>query len=64
METAPRIDVESCRGCGICVAFCSRGVLVMEAGRAQVRNPENCSVCRLCELYCPHLCIWIKAETY
>lgn len=59
VEAVVRIDVE-CRGCGICVEFCSRGVLAMATGTAEVRTPENCNLCRLCELYCPHLCIWVK----
>ena len=54
---------EACRGCGICVEFCERGVLAMEAaGKAKVVKPEACTVCRLCELRCPDLCIFVTAE--
>ena len=53
---------EACRGCGICVEFCERGVLAMEAaGKAKVVKPEACTVCRLCELRCPDLCIFVTA---
>ncbi len=53
---------ESCRACGICVEFCERGVLAMDAsGKVKVVKPEGCTACRLCELRCPDLCVFVTA---
>ena len=53
---------ETCRGCGICVEFCERGVLAMDiSGKAKVVKPERCTVCRLCELRCPDLSVLVTA---
>jgi 2-oxoglutarate ferredoxin oxidoreductase subunit delta len=50
-----------CKECGLCVAFCPRGVL----GRAKdggtiVVNPDECTACRWCELHCPDFAITVK----
>jgi 2-oxoglutarate ferredoxin oxidoreductase subunit delta len=48
------INREWCKGCGICVAFCPNGVLVLdEEGKARWSHPEKCKNCGLCELRCP-----------
>ena len=47
------INREWCKGCGICVAFCPKGVLVLDKkGKACWAHPEKCKNCGLCELRC------------
>ena len=49
---------EWCKGCGICVAFCTKQVLVLdEEGKACWAHPEKCKNCGLCELRCPDVAI-------
>lgn len=54
-----RIYAAWCKGCGICAAFCPKGVLEMDPAeqKAVVRNPQLCIQCGLCELRCPDLAI-------
>jgi 2-oxoglutarate ferredoxin oxidoreductase subunit delta len=55
-----------CKGCGLCVRYCPRDVLVLsddmnEKGYHPPRavQPERCVACRLCELLCPEFCIFV-----
>jgi 2-oxoglutarate ferredoxin oxidoreductase subunit delta len=54
-----RIDVESCKGCYLCVAACPPGVLVMTTEQVNQRGyqyPEldaGCTGCRRCAQICP-----------
>ncbi|MBF0223813.1 MAG: 4Fe-4S binding protein [Desulfobacterales bacterium] len=58
-----RLNRDWCKGCGICVYFCPKKVLIMdESGKAKAENIENCIVCRLCEIRCPDLAIEIFEE--
>jgi len=56
------IDLKKCTGCGICVEFCSRGVLALNAGYAEVVRLDRCTVCRLCELRCPEPAIIVTTR--
>jgi 2-oxoglutarate ferredoxin oxidoreductase subunit delta len=50
-----------CKRCGICAAFCPKGVLVQDAeGLPVAVRPEECSRCRLCELRCPDFAISVS----
>ncbi len=49
---------EWCKGCGLCAAFCPRGVLVLEIGKINIQNPENCIKCGLCQQICPDYAIY------
>ena len=46
-----------CKGCGICVAFCPKHVLVLREGKVWPELPELCIGCTMCELRCPDFAI-------
>jgi 2-oxoglutarate ferredoxin oxidoreductase subunit delta len=53
-----------CKGCGLCVEFCPKGVLEQtEGGRVLVARPEECSGCHWCELHCPDFAIFVTEVT-
>jgi len=50
-----------CKRCGICAAFCPKGVIVRnEDGMPGISDPDACIGCRFCELHCPDFAITIK----
>lgn len=65
----PRIAVNEdwCKGCHICVQVCPHHVLEVDAEAylrgfhpVRVARPEDCTVCRQCELLCPDLAIAVR----
>jgi 2-oxoglutarate ferredoxin oxidoreductase subunit delta len=47
-----------CKGCGICVAFCPKKVLVLDdEGKACWAYSDQCINCGRCELRCPDVAI-------
>lgn len=55
------INWEWCKGCGICVAFCPKGALIMGDGEKPCwHRPDKCINCGLCELRCPDLAIELR----
>lgn len=58
------INVEWCKGCGICAAFCPKGVIDLdESEKAAIVRPEDCIDCGLCELRCPDMAIESEPES-
>jgi 2-oxoglutarate ferredoxin oxidoreductase subunit delta len=50
-----------CKACGICSAFCPKGVISTDEAHVPiVEYPEKCIGCRFCELHCPDFAITIK----
>jgi 2-oxoglutarate ferredoxin oxidoreductase subunit delta len=64
------IDNERCKGCGLCVAVCERGVIKVSdsfnsKGYAPVTTsmPERCTGCGICALMCPDVAITVLRRT-
>lgn len=55
-----KVNVDWCKGCEICVAFCPKNVLEMEGGKVKVARAEDCIKCMLCELRCPDFAITVE----
>jgi len=63
-----RILVERCKGCGFCVEYCPKDVLVMseDFNRKGYHPPKvvkqgECVNCNLCEMICPDFAIFSVA---
>ncbi|MEO0026280.1 MAG: 4Fe-4S binding protein [candidate division WOR-3 bacterium] len=55
-----RLIKHFCKGCRICVEFCPTDTLGLdERFRIAVLHPERCIGCRMCELRCPDLAIFV-----
>ena len=53
-----------CKSCGICSAFCPKGVIgCNDMGAPVIERPDECTGCRFCELHCPDFAITIKERT-
>lgn len=52
------INLQWCKTCSICVAFCPTNALSADdVGTPHFSNPEKCTGCGLCEMMCPDFAI-------
>lgn len=56
------INLQWCKGCGVCVAFCRSGALSLDGDGKPEYAPALCVGCGLCELYCPDLAVECLGE--
>ena len=54
------IRVSWCKGCGLCVDYCSRGAIEMDGVVPRVVDADRCTRCMQCEAICPDFAIEIK----
>ena len=66
-----RINEETCKGCGLCMAFCPvKGLIKIDTERVNAKgwNPavctyqDGCNSCALCALMCPEAAIEVYKQ--
>jgi 2-oxoglutarate ferredoxin oxidoreductase subunit delta len=53
------VDNHKCSGCSTCVEVCPVSVYELKNEKAVAAKPEECLVCRACEVQCPENAIQI-----
>ncbi|MFZ0965040.1 MAG: 4Fe-4S dicluster domain-containing protein [Candidatus Bathyarchaeia archaeon] len=53
------IDNDKCNGCGTCVDTCPVAVFEIKDGKSVPVKPEECLVCRACEVQCPESAVQV-----
>ena len=57
-----RIEKAKCIGCKRCAAVCPGNLLVVENGKAQIRDARDCWGCTACVKECPQDAIFLTLE--
>lgn len=52
-DKRPKIDVDECTGCGLCVDICEQDALDLVDDIASMVDPDACIGCGDCEEECP-----------
>ena len=56
-----RLNRASCKGCGICIAFCPTKVLALaEDNKCEIVALDKCIKFSQCELRCPDYAIYLE----
>lgn len=63
-----RINIDACKGCGLCVHACPKQVLAIDANAinkkgynpARSAHPDKCTGCASCARMCPDVCIEVE----
>ena len=63
-----KIQEDVCKGCGLCVDACPRGVLAIDKNKINKRGynpvaakqPEQCIGCAMCATMCPDVAITVE----
>ncbi len=65
------VTLTRCKGCGFCIAFCPPKVLEFSDEfnpqgyhYPRLKNPDVCTGCDLCGLYCPDFAIYGVMQKY
>lgn len=58
------INLNWCKGCGLCVEFCPRKVLALDIGKVYVQREDECIVCNMCQRICPDYAINVRRDEY
>lgn len=63
----PEIDIDSCKGCGLCIRSCPKKILEFSSdfNRSGVAYPvcideDSCIACKFCAITCPDSVIQIE----
>ena len=62
------VDIEYCKGCGLCVDFCKEGIMELEMDvitqkgyhPARCVDQKKCTACLNCATMCPDVAITIE----
>jgi 2-oxoglutarate ferredoxin oxidoreductase subunit delta len=59
-----QINLDWCKGCGICVSLCPKGILEPFGldQKVRVTDESACIRCKMCEMHCPDFAIEVKSE--
>jgi len=63
------IDMERCKGCGLCVAVCPKGSIVISKKSNKsgffpaVSDNKHCTGCAVCAIMCPDAVIKVYRES-
>jgi 2-oxoglutarate ferredoxin oxidoreductase subunit delta len=53
------VDGQRCTGCDACIEVCPVAVFELKKAKAVPQKPEDCLVCRACEVQCPESAIQV-----
>ena len=57
------INRQQCKRCGVCVELCPRQVFITDGeGYPDATRIEQCTGCKLCELWCPDYAIELEVS--